>query len=213
MPIEFRYFRAPEAEMGFLPGNRVCSLCGQSGRCFALDDLISAELSEEERRGIIGCYECLRRDRFGFMHGTEVGLITEEGLISYDEQDDSPKRVFVVASDGGAVADSAPHIHPPRLRIADEAIAELRRTPSFSTWQEVIWPGHCNDFMAYLGIWGPEDFAAASPEGLGRPLFLDMVDSFLHSRWPEDQGPRFGENIVAFQCLHCQTRTGIWDID
>ena len=72
MPLEFRYFRAPESEIGFLPGNRSCSLCGQSGRCFTLDHVISRELTEEERRGKIGCYNCLRHDRFGFSHTTEV---------------------------------------------------------------------------------------------------------------------------------------------
>lgn len=213
MPLEFRYFRAPEAEMGFLPGDRTCSLCGQPGRCFPLDGVNSSELSEGERGGKIGCYDCLRRDRFGFTHDTEVGFITEEGLLSSGEPDDSPKRVFVVASDGEAVADSAPLVHPPTPHVSEEAVAELRRTPGFSTWQEVTWPVHCDDFMAYLGIWGPEDFAEASPDESGRQLFLDMVDPFFHDRWTEDNGPRFGQNFVAFQCLHCQTRTATYDID
>jgi len=212
MPLKFRYFRAPESEMGFLPGNRTCSLCGQSGRCFPLDGVNISELSEEERRGKIGCYDCLRQDRFGFSHDTEVGLITEDGLLHFDELDDTPKRVFVVATDGEAVADSAPLVHPPPPHVSEEAVAELRRTPGFSTWQEVTWPVHCNDFMAYLGIWGPEDFAEALP-GAGRQLFFEMVDPFFHSHWLEDKGPRFGQNFVAFQCLHCQTRTATYDID
>lgn len=97
--------------------------------------------------------------------------------------------------------------------MSEEAIAELRRTPGFSTWQEVVWPVHCDDFMAYLGIWGPEEFTGAAPEGEGRQLFLEMVDSAFHPDWPAESGPRFGQNFVAFQCLHCQTRTGIWDSD
>ena len=213
MPLEFRYFRAPESEMGFLPGSRVCSLCGQPGRCLPLDGVDILELSEEGRKDKIGCYNCLRRDRFGFSHDTEVGLIVADGLISDDEQDDAPTRVFVVATGGETVAGAAPLVHPLAPYVSEEAIAELRRTPSFSTWQEVAWPVHCDDFMAYLGIWGPEDFAEAAPEGAGRPLFLEMVDSFFHKRWPAERGPRFGQNFVAFQCLHCQTRTGIWDID
>lgn len=209
MPIEFRYFRAPESEMDFLPGNHICSLCGLSSRCFSLDNVISMELSEEERKGKAGCYDCLRRDRFGFSHVTEVGLITEDGLISYGEPYDSPKRVFVVAGDGEAVADNMPLVQPPKPHVTDESVAELRRTPSFSTWQELLWPVHCNDFMAYLGRWGPEEFAKVTSGNSGRSLFLDMVDPLFHRRWPEDGEPRFGRNFVAFQCLHCQTRTGI----
>ncbi len=214
MSLEFRYFRAPESEMSaLLPGERVCSLCSQRGRCFSLDYVISAELSEEERSGKIGCYDCLRRDRFGFMHGTEVGLITEEGLLSHSEPDDSPRRVFVVASDGAAIADTAPLVQPPNSHVTDEAVAELRRTPGFATWQEVVWPVHCDGFMAYLGIWGPEDFEQAAPEGEGRQLFLEMVDPSFHPAWPEDGNPDFGQNFVAFECLHCQARTAIFDID
>ena len=200
---EFRYFRAPESEMDLLPGSRVCSLCGQPGRCFPLDNAPATA----------GCVDCLRLGRFGFSHDTEVGLITEEGFIPHDEPDDSPRRVFIVANSGEAEVGSAPHLHPPKPHVTEEAIAELRRTPSFSTWQEVRWPVHCEDFMAYLGIWGPEEFVKAAPEGEGRRLFLDMVQPLRHRSWPEDGEPRFGQNFVAFQCLHCQTRTGIWDID
>ena len=151
MPIEFRYFRAPESDMGLLPYIRNCSLCGQPGRCFSLDGVISRELTEEERQGKIGCTDCLKRDRFGFPHNTEVGYITEDGLETYGEPDDEPRQVFMVASDGSAVADSAPLVHPPQPHVSEEAVAELRRTPSFATWQEVSWPVHHDDFMAFLG--------------------------------------------------------------
>ena len=119
MPLEFRYFGASKSEVDFLSGSRICSLCGQPGRCFSFDNASATA----------GCVACLRL-------GT-----------------------------------------------------------------------------AYLGIWGPEDFAEAASEGEGRRLFLDMVQPLRHRSWPEDGEPRFGQNFVAFQCLHCQTRTGIWDID
>ena len=136
--------------MGFLPHIRTCSLCGQPGRCFALDHVISSELSEQERPGKIGCSDCLRRDRFGFAHDTEIGIITEDGWLAFDEPDDEPSRVFVVAGDGKAVAGSGPLISPPRPTVSEGAVAELRRTPSFSSWQDISWPVHCNDFMAFL---------------------------------------------------------------
>ncbi len=149
MPMEFRYFRGPEDDMGLLPYIRTCSLCGQPGQCFSLDNVTSRELSEEERQGKVGCYDCLRRDRFGFAHDTEVGIITEDGLLAFDEPEDEPRRVFVVAGDG-TVADNMPLVNPPQPRVSDEAVAELRRTPSFSSWQDISWPVHCDDFMAYL---------------------------------------------------------------
>ena len=203
MPLEFCYFRAPESEMGFLPGNRVCSLCGQHGRCFPFDNAPATAR----------CVGCLRLGRFGFSHDTEAGLVTEESFIPHSEPDASPRRVFVVATGGEAVVDAVPLVHPQTPHVSKGAIAELRRTPGFSTWQEIVWPVHCDDFMAYLGLWGPEEFAGAAPEAEGRQLFLGMVDSALHGDWPEDREPRFGQNYVAFQCLHCQLRTATFDID
>ena len=127
--------------------------------------------------------------------------------------DDEPQRVFIVASDGEAVADSVPLISPPRPHVSEEAIAELRRTPSFATWQETSWSVHCDDFMAYLGIWGPKDFDRIAPLGSGRELFIEMVDPIYHKLWRQGKEPRFGENVVAFECLHCSARTGIYDLD
>ena len=213
MPLEFRYFRAPESEMGFLSGNRTCSLCGKSGRCYPLENVDSSKLTTETRKGKLGCYDCLRQDRFGFTHDTEVGFITEDGILSFDDFDDTPQRVFTVTSDGEVVANNTPLVNPPKPHVSEEAISEMRRTPDFSTWQDFIWPAHCDDFMAYLGIWEPEDFAQAAPEGEGRQLFLDMVNPAFHSLWPEYGDATFGKNILAFQCLHCQIQTGIPDFD
>lgn len=138
MPLEFRYFRGPESDMSLLPYIRTCSLCGQPGRCFALDGVISRELTEEERQGKVGCAGCLKRDRFGFAHDTEVGSITADGLESYGEPSEEPRQIFVVAGDGEATAAKMPLVYPPRPQISDEAVAELRRTPTFATWQEMI---------------------------------------------------------------------------
>lgn len=213
MPMEFRYFRAPDSEMRRFLGGGVCSLCGQQGPCFALDNVISREFSEEKRQGKIGCYDCLRRDRFGFMHGTDIGVITEDGLLTFDEPDDGPKRIFVVTDDGETVTGNVPLISQPCPSVSEEAIAELRRTPSFSTWQDFSWPIHHNDFMAYLGIWEPEDFEQLSASGNGRELFLEIVDPDLHDLWPTDQLTNFRDNFIVFECLHCSTKTALFDID
>lgn len=150
MPLEFRYFRGPESDISLLPYLRTCSLCGHTGRCFSLDSLISREMTEAQRQGKIGCVDCLKQDRFGFDHDTEVGYITENGLETYAEPSDEPRQVFVVASDGEATPTGMPLIHPPQPHVSDEAVAELRRTPSFSTWQDYSWPVHHNDFMTYV---------------------------------------------------------------
>ena len=194
-------------------GNHICSLCGQPGQCFSLNSAIIRELSEEERQDKVGCYDCLRRDRFGFMHGTDIGIITEDGLLTFDEPDDEPKRVFVVADDGGAVADKMPLIGPPRSQIFDEAIAELHRTPSVSTWQDFSWPIHHNDFMAYVGRWEPEDFSRMASGGMGRELLLEIAGPMFDHFWPENEEANFRDNFIVFECLHCPVKTALFDMD
>ena len=198
--------------MGLLPGLPTCSLCGQPGRCFSLDSVISRELTEGERQGKIGCTDCLRRDRFGFDHVTEAGYIMEDGLMAYDV-DEEEERVFIVTNDEQTTIDGGPFVQPPPEQVSEEAVAELRRTPRFSTWQDFSWPVHHNDFMVYLGIWGPEDFEQTAGLGSGRSLYLEMVDTAWHGLWPESKEPIFGENIVVFQCLHCAAKIGMPDFD
>ena len=187
-----------------LPGLRVCSLCGQTGRCFDLGFTVGTGLSEKERAGKVGCLDCLRQDRFGFSHDTEVELFMPDA---------SPKQIFVVSGSGETATASTPLIYPPQPQVLDEAIAELRRTPKFSTFQDIPWLVHHDDFMAYLGIWGPKDVTTVSSPDTAREVFLEMVDRDGRALWPEGKEPLFGDNLVAFQCLHCQTYRGILDFD
>lgn len=214
MTLGFCYFRGPEADMNsLLSGVRVCSLCGQANRCFDLNFTLGTGLTEVERAGKVGCLECLRQDRFGFSHDTEAGIFVDEGVLALYEPDTSPQRVFVVSEAGDTTADHAPLVSAPKPHVPEEAIAELRRTLTFSTYQDIMWPVHHDDFMAYLGIWGPDDLMRLSPGDNGRSGFLEMVKRDDRALWPEGKKPLFGDNLVAFHCLHCQTYRGILDFD
>lgn len=198
---------------GLLPGILTCSLCGQPGRCFSLERrVVSRELTKKERQGKIGCTECLKQDRFGFDHVTEAGYIDEDGLTAYDVEEEQG-RVFIVANDGQTMTTGGLSVSPPHEHVSDEAVLELRRTPCFSTWQDLDWPVHHEDFMAYVGIWEPKDFAQSEGSGEGRNLYLEMVDSAWYDLWPEGKEPMFTENIVVFECLHCSAKIGIPDFD
>ena len=137
--------------MGLLRGFHICSLCGQDDRCFSLDGMLSTELTEPELRGKVGCLNCLRRDRFGFAHDTEVGFITEDGLENFGGLEDDSPRLFLVSGDGEAALSDTPLAPLPKPKVSEEAIAELRRTPGFATWQDFFWPVHHDDFMAFVG--------------------------------------------------------------
>ena len=210
----FRYFRAPEADMvGLLPGNLLCDICGVEGRCFDMDRAIrvDARASAASR----GCAACLRLGLFGFFHITEVGYLDESGLTTYqDEEQSAVVRVFAVDESGSAMGETKPRPPaPPGPTVGEAAIDELRRTPDFSTWNEVGWGVHCDDFMAYLGVWGPSDFEKARSGVQGRTLFLDSIDREHAELWPDgDDAPEWGALCIhVFECLGCGTLRAVAD--
>ena len=196
-PMQFKYFAGPIADMtGFAGETKPCSLCGQPGPCFELADAICPELPQEAREGRIGCYDCLRAGRFEFEHGTDKGMLAEDGLIS--EQTGEP-----YLPDG----------------FSEAALVELRRTPRIATNQDETWLTHCHDFMAYQEVWSPSDFYKHAPDGDGRALFLAMTNPDQQNLWDDcwfDKSEPLGNwygTYYVFKCLHCGELRGNWDID
>ncbi len=185
------YFSGPPEDMfGLAPAGSRCSLCGKTERCWELDFLICEELSDDEQDGELGCEDCLRAGRFLFPHNTEIGTLTEEGLIEEYSSHSAPPPDFPV-----------------------EALVELLRTPIYSTWQEEVWLTHCNDFMTFVGTWAPADFEREAEDGDGRSLFLAMTEPELNFLWDDgisDEG-HWCATYYAFQCRQCETRRGHWD--
>jgi hypothetical protein len=193
----FTYFRGPQCDMGDLArGDRKCSLCGEVGACFQLDFAHCPAFTEEQKKSAFGCFSCLRAGHFEFWHDTEIGLLDEEVLT----------HVYN-------------HNHPPPPDFPSTALAELRRTPQIVTWQQELWLVHCNDFMAYLGTWEPEDFYANAVDGDGRALFLEMTDKEYERLWDDSLPAQTAQlrtwhaTYYAFRCLHCGKLRGNWDCD
>jgi uncharacterized protein CbrC (UPF0167 family) len=153
-------------------------------------------LAPEAKESGVGCFECLRRGRFGFWHDTDIGLLDENGLT----------HVYN-------------HNQPPPPDFPASALVELRRTPQIVTWQQELWLTHCNDFMAYMGTWEPKDFYENAPAGDGRALFLEMTDEDYRHLWDESLLPgakrleSWHATFYTFRCLHCGKLRGNWDCD
>lgn len=174
-----------------------CLFYGETGPGFVLSSAPRRH-KDEGADPEFGCADCLKEGRFGFWHDTDIGLLLDETRLT---------QMY----DGAALP-------PPAFPAS--ALIELYRTPQIVTWQQELWLTCCNDFMAYLGTWEPEDFVRASPTGDGRSLFLGMTrDSALRHLW--DQSLEAGETTprgwhavyYAFQCLHCEGLAGNWDCD
>jgi len=208
--MSFRYFHAPESEMaGLLDGTHTCGLCGVTARCFNLQRALGSKRLLPATRG---CMTCLQNGRFGFFHVTEVGYLDENGLTWYGEPPMTPARVFIASAAGVQAQPCTPEpvaVSPP----SEEAIEELRRTPQFSTWNEVSWPVHCRDFMTFLGSWQPTDVAkhADLEKMSSRDFFNTMVEPEERDLWRQTE--EWGMNFLAFRCTACRQYRGIIDLD
>lgn len=210
--MRFQYLDAPEVEiLDLLPGLNRCSFCGNDRRCFSLE----RATVPDDVHGPFGCEDCLRGGRFGFCHDTEVGYLTEEGLTSEIEHAPlTPSRVFV-AGVGGELSEKLLEPQPlPRPKLPPESLEGLRRTPRFSTWNEVTWLVHCADFMLYLGTWEPPKVASQAGEFGASPesLFAEMVDLEYRWLWRKD-AREFGFAFHVFRCTKCERLQGIPDFD
>lgn len=197
--VSFRYFLGPPSEMLHLaPSLVACAFCSGVGTAFDLDAAICVAHDERKGSSMFGCPACLQAGRFGFEHNTDVGTLSETGLRQEYRSHGTP---------------------PESLR--PDALDTLRRTPDVLRWQYEPWLTHCNDFMAYVGVWRPSDFVRRAPDGDGRGLFLRMTrDADLRHVWdaecpsgsvvpPDSWHPVY----YAYRCLHCGELAGNWDCD
>lgn len=188
----FRYFCGPHTDMSLAKGDGHCSLCGQRGPLFELEDAHCPSLAPDAKESALGCFECLQKGLFEFWHDTEIGLLDEDGLTHFYNDHNPPPPDFPAS-----------------------ALVELRRTPQIVTWQQESWLTHCNDFMAYIGTWEPEDFYANAPSGDGRALFLEMTNN--NNLWDKslqaeaERLENWYATFYAFRCLHCGKLRGNWD--
>ena len=195
--MSFKYFQGPREEMAKRSKKDVtCLFCGAQGRHFFLQRAICDGLSEAQKEAGHGCESCLKAARFEFKHELVNGWVDRTGLHQFD-------------TDG----------KPVPVTISDEAIFEFRHTPKFVSCQGEVWFTHCDDVMAYIGIWGPAGFYRNAPDGDGRTLFFQMTEPDLSHLWDESLEP--GQTKVegwfatyyAFRCLHCGLFRGYWDCD
>ena len=150
-------------------------------KCFECKIVDTSNGQEKTEEGT-GCYECLLKGKFGFFHVTELGYIDSEGLTPYFDED-VETRIFVANQEGEVTEKESERTTHDAQTVSNESIAELRKTPSFSSWQEIDWGVHCNDFMTYKGHWQPIDFVENSPTKNGKKLFLEIVDFDYYELW------------------------------
>lgn len=120
------------------------------------------------------CYECLRAGRAAIAHETEVGdidlLHAWQGLARFGRPE-TARREGLATTVLETYADGTQSIG---VRLPQDLLFELLRTPRHQALQREYWPYHCGGFTAYLGRWQQEDFEHQAP-GRGREWFGERV--------------------------------------
>lgn len=101
--------------------------------------------------------------------------------------------------------------------------AELeRRTPNLVTWQDFLWPAHCNDFCRFEREVGQRELDALSGDD-GAAFFrahvhpsqaeLDFGWEDLPLHGPSRRDESNSLSVYLFRCLVCDTPVLWWDMD
>ncbi len=242
--IPFSLFEAPTSETSDYVGLSSCRLCGAKSRhSFVLDigcafiqpcsacgvvngldahdrkdipcrSCGSAVLFPEtgrDKKNLHICYDCLRAGRGAITKDTEFGMVSWEqafqgithGVPGLDTTDF--ERVLI---------DSAENWYG--VRVPQEHLFELLRTPTYGTWQGERWLFCCKRPMTYVGEWANVQKTLRDPEdswGFFEKVF-DPADESKGWVWERLSARQFdGICVYVFQCKTCGRFRSNYDMD
>ncbi|MDI7227741.1 CbrC family protein [Leptospira santarosai] len=222
MKLDLKYFQADEddtfvvlelpfhlqQDSRYPNGKPICKFCGKSEGCLTLDLTTYSierakvvELAEGQDGNLysgnfntFGCIDCLRLGSFFYRHGTEAGELRENLFVKFDYDRQAYDPV------------------DPQPSIDEIAKLELRKTPSFRTFQGDVWLVHCDDFMTYIGVWDFEDFKKNDPNGNVLNFFIQTAGKNAAYDWNVNSetglhelfhGEYANACCYAFHCTKC----------
>jgi uncharacterized protein CbrC (UPF0167 family) len=238
--IPFPLFEAPTTEASDYAGIATCRHCGgREWHCFELgigDALIvpcsvcgvENGLSADGRRDVtcrscgttvpfpeplrakkqmLVCYDCLRAGKAAMTKSTEFGM------VSWDQAFEAVTHgIPGLRTDQFEVVPIDPDEDWHGVRVPNEHLWELLRTPGFSNWQVERWLFCCRRPMAYVGGWRQvmESHRPDDPRAFFEPL-LDPDDEAKEWAWEcLDTGQ---VSLYVYRCRACGRFRATWDTD
>jgi uncharacterized protein CbrC (UPF0167 family) len=185
------------AENGLDVDDRENTPCRQCGAVVPFPDL-------PEEADVVACYDCLRSGKAAITTDTELGMISweqaSEGMTQGVPRLSRSDFELVDGKDGWV-----------RVRLGQETMFELLRTPNYLTIQGEQWQFCCRTPMVFIGQWPRARFTEEAEDGDGEALFNEIVQNVVPGLWED----RFHETtgVYVFRCGQCGRRTAHWDIE
>lgn len=96
------------------------------------------------------------------------------------------------------------------VRLPQEMMFELLRTPTYSTIQGERWLFCCRQPMVFVGEWSRDDFSRRASGRDGQRYFNEIVEDNVEGLW-EDQLHDM-TSVYVFRCPSCGKFRAHWDM-
>jgi len=234
LDIPFPLFEASTEDACDFDGRKRCSLCNKQDQyCFRLgigcaimlecskchtlngldaDDRQSIscrycqatiafpEIADEE---VTVCYDCLRLGKAAITKDTELGMVSWDqafkGITHGIPGLNRPEFEMVPLEDDWV-----------GVRLPQEMMFKLLRTPTYSTIQGDQWLFCCQAPMIYVGEWSREEFSKRASDGDGQKLFNQIVADVIPGLWEDELHDV--TSVYVFRCPACHILKAHWDL-
>lgn len=151
------------------------------------------------------CYKCLRAGKAALTKDTEFGMVSWDQAFSGVtngvpglRQDQFEAVVLDAQEDWVGV------------KLTEEIMFELLRTPTYGTWQGERWLFCCRYPMTFVGEWVHDEFTRHAPDGDGERFYYEAIADIPEGSW-DALGQ--GLSVYVFECKRCGKLRAHWDSD
>jgi uncharacterized protein CbrC (UPF0167 family) len=164
----------------------------------------------QKGQSIYVCHACLRAGKAAITKDTEFGMVSWEQAfagVTYGApglECEEFERVLI-----------SPEEDWWGVRVPQEHLFELLRTPTCSTWQGERWLFCCKRPMTYIGDWSNVTRSVYRPTD-PRTLFNQAVEEEREQQewlWTAVTKATGSVSIYFFRCASCNRFRAHWDID
>lgn len=192
-----------------------CPACGTSN-CLDVDDRADGECracrapipyppSAAAVKEPKACYACLRAGKAVITKGTEFGMVSCKQLIT-----GVTNGVPGLSQDQFESVVLDPEEMWVGVRLPEEILQELLRTPTYGSWQGECWLFCCRYPMTFMGEWHQDAFNQHAADGNGEQLFYTVVEDVPPDTW---DGLGHALSAYVFECKRCGKLRAHFDSD